>query len=201
MLDKFKEDQTWTGAVILLYTLPIFLWIFASMDAMGPYKSWSLFAIGLLIAFAGSVSLILLKRPTPLGQTKALEPLPIPVEATPNHELEELKAKLLVIQGQTQDTQKLQDENTALKNQNFQVIHAYNSLKKEMEELQSRADNINPETTTLIEKQNEVLQQSQEHIQELENRIEEMKYEMRALMNLNESDMDTHLTEDEILRK
>lgn len=199
MLGNFKQDQNWSGAVILLYALPFIVWVAASSAYMTPAINWLVFGSGLLSILTGSVALILMKRP---GETTVIVqeapnaeiPLPQPVD---NKELEEVRKKLQV---QAQEVMKLQDENISLKNQNFQVIHAYNGLKKEVENLQSAPPAQDPELLNTLQVQKQTIKEYEDRIADLEHTVEDLKYEMSALMNYNTHSEEAHLPEEEILR-
>lgn len=198
MLGKIKDDQNWSGAVILLYTLPFILWVAASSTYMAPSVNWLVFSSGLLFILIGSAALLTMKRePSEITQFKADDSTSEQPTALPFVEIEELQNKL---KEQAQEVIKFQDEVTNLKNQNFQVIHAYNGLKKEMEDLQSIPPSQDPEMLRTLESQNETIRQYQEKMIELEDTINDLKYEMSALMNYNNYSEESHLPEEEILK-
>ncbi len=199
MLGTFKQDQNWSGAVILLYALPFIVWVATSSAYMNPSINWLVFASGLLSILVGSVALILMKRPgeTPVivqESPKAEIPLPQPIDSK---ELEELRKKLQI---QSQEVVKLQDENVSLKNQNFQVMHAYNSLKKEVEDKSAAPPSQDPEVLNTLTIQKQTIKEYEDRIADLEHTVEDLKYEMSALMNYNNHYEEVHLPEEEILK-
>jgi len=195
--DREKLRQSIIVTILAAYLLPVLAFTFFSSGSMAQSERWLGFSVGLLIAMAGSICLILsFRKWESLAEPRCAE---VPVAAPPVSS-PQVKEDQQALEYARQRERELAGKLDQAKLKWHQKKRDYDELQKELRALQSEHQALENHTQEQLKKKDALLseyaqtvndlraamEKKQDQIEKLQDSVQDLSYDLDTLLKLSD---------------